>query len=115
PPGQQLAGLENGPALAISPDGGHLAYVATQGGTQQLYLRAMDNLEARPVQGTEGASEPFFSPDGDWLGFFADGKLKKVSMSGGAAVTVGDGGVSPRGASWGSQGMIAFAPTNAGA
>ncbi len=87
PPGQQLAGLENGPAVALSPDGTHLAYVATQNGTQQIYLRAMDSLQAKAVPGTEGAVSPFFSPDGQWVGFFADGKLKKVSVSGGAAVT----------------------------
>jgi Tol biopolymer transport system component/predicted Ser/Thr protein kinase len=110
PPGQQLAGLNSGPAVALSPDGTHLAYVATQGGTQQLYLRAMDSLEAKPIQDTEGATEPFFSPDGQWLGFFAGGKLKKVSVSGGAAINLGDAAF-PRGASWGSQGMIAFAPS----
>jgi serine/threonine protein kinase len=110
PPGQQLAGLDSGPAVALSPDGTRLAYVARQGSTQQLYLRAMDNLEAKPMPDTEGAINPFFSPDGQWLGFFSSGKLKKVSMSGGAAVTVGDA-PGPRGASWGSQGMIAFAPT----
>jgi Tol biopolymer transport system component len=110
PPAQQLAGLDSGPAVALSPDGTHLAYVARQGGTQQLYLRAMDSQEARPIAGTEGAIIPFFSPDGQWLGFFADGKLKKVSVSGGAALTLGDAGA-PRGANWGSQGMIAFAPT----
>jgi len=90
PPGQQLAGLDSGPSVALSPDGTHLAYVATQGTTQQLYLRAMDNVEAKPMPDTEGAINPFFSPDGQWLGFFAGGKLKKVSVSGGAAVTVGD-------------------------
>ena len=114
PPGQQLAGLDNGPAVALSPDGTHLAYVARQGGTQQLYLRAMDSLEAKPIPGTEGAVNPFFSPDGQWLGFFAGGKLKKVSVSGGAALTLGDAAY-PRGASWGSQGTIAFAPTNVSA
>ena len=97
--------------MALSPDGTHLAYVASQGGTQQLYLRAMDSLEAKPIPGTEGAVNPFFSPDGQWLGFFAGGKLKKVSVSGGAALTLGDAASFPRGASWGSQGMIAFAPT----
>jgi eukaryotic-like serine/threonine-protein kinase len=112
PPGQQLAGLENGPAVALSPDGIHLAYVARQGVAQQLYLRAMDSLEPRPIPGTEGATEPFFSPDGQWLGFFASGNLKKVLVSGGAALTLGD--VSqPRGASLGSQGTIAFAPSAA--
>jgi eukaryotic-like serine/threonine-protein kinase len=110
PPAQQLAGLENGPAVALSPDGTQLAYVARQGGTQQLYLRAMDSIETRPIPGTEGATEPFFSPDGQWAGFFAGGKLKKILVSGGAAMTLGDAG-NPRGASWGSQGMIVFSPT----
>ena len=89
--------------MALSPDGTHLAYVARQDGTQQLYLRAMDSLEARPIPGTEGALNPFFSPDGQWLGFFAGGKLKKVSVSGGAALTLGDA-PEPRGATWGSRG-----------
>src|ERR1700693_4833383 len=111
PPGEELAGLDLGPAVALSPDGSRLAYVARQGGTQQLYLRAMDSQEARPIPGTEGAVNPFFSPDGQWLGFFAGGKLKKVSVNGGAALTLGDA-VIPRGASWGSQGVIAFAPSS---
>jgi Tol biopolymer transport system component/predicted Ser/Thr protein kinase len=113
PPGQQLAGLNDGPAVALSPDGTRLAYVAIQGGTQQLYLRAMDNLEARPIPGTEGGVTPFFSPDGQWVGFFAGGKLKKVSVYGGAAVTLGDATV-PLGASWSSQGIIAFSPAGVG-
>jgi eukaryotic-like serine/threonine-protein kinase len=111
PPGQQLAGLDFGPALALSPDGTYLAYVARQGGTQQIYLRAMDSLEAKPIPGTEGAVNPLFSPDGKWVGFFAGGMLRKVSASGGAALPLGDAAF-PRGASWGSRGMIAFVPTN---
>jgi serine/threonine-protein kinase len=110
PPGQQLAGLDSGPAVALSPDGTHLAYVATQGGTQQVYLRAMDSMEAKAIPGTGGGVTPFFSPDGQWLGFFAGGKLKKVSVTGGAAHTVGDAPL-PVGASWSSRGVIAFAPT----
>jgi serine/threonine-protein kinase len=106
PPGQRLAGLDQ-PCLALSPDGNHLAYVSVQGGTQQLYLRAMDSLEARPVPGTEGATGPFFSPDGQWLGFFASGTLNKVLVSGGAVLTLGDV-FQPRGASLGSQGAITF-------
>ena len=113
PPGQQLAGLDSGPAVALSPDSTHLAYVARQSGIQRLYVRAMDSLEAKPIPDTEGGVSPFFSPDGQWLGFFAGGKLKKVSVSGGAALTLGDAGV-PRGASWGSQGMIAFSPAGVG-
>ncbi len=113
PPGERLA-VPNQPAVALSPDGNQLVYVAIQGSVQQLYLRAMDSLEARPIPGTEGAVNPFFSPDSQWLGFFAGGKLKKVSVSSGAALSLGDA-VSPKGASWGSQGMITFAPTLASA
>jgi eukaryotic-like serine/threonine-protein kinase len=114
PPGQQLAGLENGPAVTLSPDGTRLAYVARQGGTQLIYLRAMDTLEARPIPGTDGVVSPFFSPDGQWLGFYAGGKLKKVSVKGGAALTLSDAGF-PRGGSWGGQGLIAFAASSVSA
>src|ERR1700675_3537646 len=71
----------------------------------------MDSLEAKPIPGTDGAVNPFFSPDGQWLGFFAGGKLKKASVSAGASLSIGEA-ASPNGASWGSQGAIAFAPTN---
>jgi len=112
PPGRLLAGFESGPAVAISPDGTRLVYVATQGGTQRLYLRAMDSLqEAQPIPGTEAASSPFFSPDSQWLGFAAGGGLKKVSVGGGAAATITINAYG--GESWGSQGMIAFPPGNA--
>src|SRR5258707_2311178 len=108
-PGQRLAALEQ-PAVALSPDGTHLAYVATQGGAQQIYLRAMDSLGARLIPGTEGATEPFCSPDGQWLGFFVGNKLKKAPVGGGAVLTLAET-TFPGGASWGSQGMIAFAPS----
>jgi Tol biopolymer transport system component len=108
PPGQKLAGL-NQVAVALSPDGTQLAYVAVQNGIQQIYLRPMDSLEAHAVPGTEGAVNPFFSPDSQWLGFFAGQKLKKTSISGGAAVSLSDAAQS-FGASWGSLGMIAFSP-----
>jgi eukaryotic-like serine/threonine-protein kinase len=107
PAGQHLVGLDT-PAIALSPDGTRLAYIAAQGnGLPQLYLRVMASPDARPIPGTEGATDPFFSPDGQWLGFFTGGKLKKVSVSGGAAVTLGDA-MNPQGSSWSSQGMIAF-------
>src|SRR5262249_48466232 len=107
PAGQRLAGPDQ-PAVALSPDGGLLVYVASAGGAQQLYVRAMDSMDANPVPGTEGAAAPFFSPDGQWVGFFADGKLHKVSIRRGAAVTLSDHSF-PGGASWGGQGAIAFA------
>jgi Tol biopolymer transport system component len=111
PPGQQLAVPETGPAVALSPDGTQLAYVVRQGGIQQVYLRTLDSLEARPISGTEVATagtsytEPFFSPDGQWLGFFAGGKLKKVSVSGGATLTLCDVSLAT-GATWGREGTI---------
>jgi serine/threonine-protein kinase len=111
PPGDQLA-AEDYPAIAISPDGTQIAYVALHSGTRQIYLRALDSLEARPLAGTEGGNTPFFSPDGQWLGMFASGKLKKISVSGGAAVTVANlAGGNPRGAAWSGSGTIAFSPS----
>jgi eukaryotic-like serine/threonine-protein kinase len=107
PPGERLV-ASSLPAMVFSPDGNRLVYNAIQDGTRRLYLRAMDSLEGRPIPGTEGAEEPFFSPDGQWLGFSSDGKLKKVSLSGGAPLTVGDMAQN-YGSSWGSQGMIALA------
>ncbi len=95
-------------ALALSPDGTRLVYVGSQGGTEQLFLRTTDSTEIRPISGTEQSVMPFFSPDSQWVGFFTmDGKLKKVSVSGGAAITICD--LETRviaGASWGSQGTI---------
>ena len=114
PPDEELAGLNYGSAVALSPDGMHLAYIAAQDGTQRLYLRAMDSLESKAVPGTEGALTPFFSPDSQWVGFFAGGKLEKVSVGGGAAVTLGGASATVTEASWGSQGMIAFAPERDG-
>ena len=115
PPGQRLAALDQ-PAIAISPDGKNLVYVAVQAGTQQLFLRPLDSLESKPIAGTEGAVAPFFSPDGQWVGFFAGGKLKKVSVNGGAAVTLANAPTANAvGASWSSQGTVAFQPTAAAA
>jgi len=106
PPGQRLAGLDE-TAIALSNDGTQLAYIALQGGTQQIYLRSMDNSQPRAMTGTEGASSPFFSPDGQWLGFFAEQKLKKVSLTGGGVVTLSDV-TDPHGGSWSNQGTIAY-------
>ena len=108
PPGDRLAGFDQ-PSVAISPDGSHIAYVAIRGSTQQLYLRGIDSLEAKPIPGTEDGVNPFFSPDGQWLGFSAGGKLKKVALAGGAAVTLGDVSFA-RGAAWSGQSTIIFAP-----
>ncbi len=112
PPGQLVAGLEAGLAIAVSPDGAELAYIARQGGTQQLYLRPLGTLEGHAVPGSDGAIEPFFSPDGRWVGFFAGGKLKKAPVGGGEAISLADA-IDPRGGTWGKNGTIIFAPTRA--
>lgn len=114
PPGQRL---DLGLPIAISPDGTRLVYSAGSNNVAtQLYIRAMDGLQAAPVPETEGAHNPFFSPNGQWIGFnAADGKLKKVSLSGGASVNLTDitaGQLS--GTSWGSQEIIAVAPQTSG-
>jgi serine/threonine-protein kinase len=94
-------------ALALSPDGSTLAFVGVKDRTAQIYLRRLGQLQASPLAGTAGALSPFFSPDGQWLAFFADGKLKKISVTGGAAVTLCDA-PSFRGGSWGDDGYIVF-------
>lgn len=96
------------PAVALSPGGTHLAYVGSRSGTQRLFLQVLDSLEAKPIEGTEGAAMPFFSPDGHWLGFYAAGRLKKVSITGGAPVTLCAVDF-PDGASWGDDDTIVFA------
>jgi serine/threonine-protein kinase len=109
-PNQQLQG-DYRPSFALSPDGAHLVYVASSGGSgRQLYLRPLDSLEARPIAGTEDAVSPFFSPNSQWVGFFASGQLKKVSISGGAPVTICNASNLYGGATWGPDDTIIFAP-----
>jgi serine/threonine protein kinase len=96
-------------SLAISPDGALLAFVGTANGRSEIYVRPFGQLEATPLAGTNGAISPFFSPDGRWLGFFADGKLKKIAVTGGAVVTLCPA-PNGRGGSWGDDGNIVFCP-----
>jgi eukaryotic-like serine/threonine-protein kinase len=109
PPGE-LSVRGPGPWLALSPDGTHLVYEGFRGGSTLLFLRPMDENEAVPLAGTEGASSPFFSPDGQWVGFFANRKLKIVSLRGGAPITLCDAG-EPRGATWAPDDTIILAPS----
>lgn len=77
----------SGPSVILSPDGTRLAFVAAGAGQRRrLYVRSLDQLQATMLSGTEDARNPFFSPDGQWIGFFADANLKKISVLGGAAV-----------------------------
>ena len=90
-----------GAVADLSPDGRTLVYVMEREGNTQLYQRSMNSLEARVVPGTEGARQPFLSPDGEWVGFVADGVLRKVPLAGGSAVTIGDAPASMTDAFWG--------------
>jgi Tol biopolymer transport system component len=97
--------------LALSPDGARLVFSANAVGAQpSLWVRRLDGAQAEPIPGTEEATFPFWSPDGQFLAFFADRKLKKVDLSGGPVVTVceAERGL---GGSWGRDGTILFAPT----
>lgn len=96
------------PRFALSPDGSRLVFMGTKEGETMLYLRPMDRLESSPLPGTQGAHSPFFSPDGQWVGFFAGGKLKKVRIGGPQPVVLCDARI-PMGSSWGRDGTIYFA------
>ncbi|MHC4433292.1 MAG: protein kinase domain-containing protein [Planctomycetota bacterium] len=95
------------PSFALSPDGTRLVYVAHIGGTTQLFERMMNQFEVRPIMGTEGASAPFFSPDGQSVGFFANEKLNRISLLGGEVVNICSS-IGANGGSWGSDGMMYF-------
>ena len=101
--------LISGPIIAR--DGGRIAYVSSDGATpQRLYVKEPNEFEARVIPGTEGAAEPFFSPDGRWIAFFAKGRLFKVDLQGGAPVAIGDA-PSPLGGTWREDDTLVFTPT----
>ena len=108
-----LATTQDPAAAVLSPDGRLLVFSAQKNGGDdtQLYVRRLDQLQATPLSGTDGARSPFFSPDGQWVAFFASGKLKKISVTGGAAFTLCDAPTG-RGGTWGEDGTIVFTPDN---
>jgi eukaryotic-like serine/threonine-protein kinase len=97
------------PSTALSADGSQIAFVANRDRVPTLWVRALDTLENRPLPGTAGASFPFWSPDGLSLGFFADNKLKRIDVAGGAPLVVTDA-PNARGGTWNADGVILFAP-----
>jgi hypothetical protein len=106
--------------IALTPDGSRLAYVARRGGVTQLFMRSIDSFDAKPIPGTEGATNAFFSPDGQSVGFVTasagpeGAELKKLSLGGGAPLTISSV-IADRGASWGPDDTIIFTPyTNSG-
>jgi Tol biopolymer transport system component len=104
-PEAHLGGTFLNPVL-LSPDGARMVFVSRgANGIRQLSIRPLDQAKAQALAGTENAQDPFFSPDGQWIGFFADQKLKKIYVQGGAAITVCDA-LDPRGGTWGEDGNI---------
>jgi serine/threonine protein kinase/Tol biopolymer transport system component len=100
--------------LAISPDGRRIAFQVKGGAEHRIFVRDLSRENAEPVAGTEDGSSPFFSPDGEWLGFLAGDKLKKTLLRGGTPVTLAPASRG-RGAAWGSGDTIVFTPSvNAG-
>jgi hypothetical protein len=110
-PAPQVLAFTDVPILALSPDGRTLAFSAidTASGQTMVYVRPFDQVEARPVAGTEDGTSPFFSPDGASLAFFAEGRLKKVPVAGGPTVALADA-PSPRGGVWAPDGSIVYSP-----
>jgi eukaryotic-like serine/threonine-protein kinase len=86
-------------ALAVSPDGRQLAFIGSKGGQSVLFVQALDSLSGRAIAGTEGASSPFWSPDGRSISFFAADKLRRIDPAGGMPLTLCDA-PNPRGGSW---------------
>lgn len=112
PAGTSFA-VDSAGSPVFSPDGERLAYPALGAdGKWRLYVQTLNGAPAQPLEGTEGASDPFWSPDGRQLGFFTQTKLYRISASGGLPVAIADVSNS-RGGSWGPDGTILYAPSNA--
>ena len=107
PPGAQLERF-----LEISPDGRKVVFVAPSGpdGDPLLWVRELGDERARVLAGTEGADQPFWSPDSRSIGFFARRKVRRIPVTGGVSQTLAPAGNAPRGASWGDDGTILYVP-----
>jgi eukaryotic-like serine/threonine-protein kinase len=114
PPDASFSNGVSNAGYALSPDGTRLAFSAqTLEGQTGLWIRPLNSLAAQKLMGTDGGGLPFWSPDGQWVGFFADGKMKKVLASGGYGQVICDAPLG-RGATWNRQGVIVFAPNISG-
>jgi DNA-binding winged helix-turn-helix (wHTH) protein len=110
PPEQAPApGLNAHAVLALAPDGRRLVYVAGQTGAHRLFVRALDRFEAMPIAGTEGGHGPFFSPDGESIGFFGNGRLMRLDIAGGEPLPIAEAKTG-FGGSWAADGSVVFAP-----
>ncbi len=107
PPEKAIFTEEPPPAGIVSPDGHHIAFVASSAAGAQLWVRALDSLTALALPGTEGASYPFWSPDSRFIAFFAGGRLKKIELSGKSPQILCDA-FDPVGGTWNREGTIVF-------
>jgi serine/threonine-protein kinase len=114
PGGLKLATGSTVYPLALSPDGARMAYVAEREGRTQLYIREFRDPDGKAIPGTLGAVHPFFSPDGEWVGFFAAGALQKVAVAGGTPLRICSLAQMSMGGAWGPGNQIAFALRGAG-
>ena len=114
PAGQKLTSDDADYPMAVSPDGNRIAYVAEEEAGTQLYVRELSELEPKAIAGTFWARHPFFSPDGQWVGFFAEGALQRVSVAGGAPLRICNISGLSMGGSWGPDNTIVFASRAAG-
>ena len=110
PPAPELVLVEDWfrPSLAVSPDGRHVAYVVEKAGQTHLRVRALDQFESRIMPQTQGAKEPFFSEDGQWLAFFTNSRLKKISLRTNEVVTICEALSAATGGCWDSPQTIVF-------
>jgi serine/threonine protein kinase len=111
----QLSGPENSNVsfFQLSPDGQYIAFIEQKEGQAQLWVRPLGSLEAQPLRGTDDATYPFWSPDSASIGFFAQGKLKKIAVTGGEPQVLCDA-TAGRGGSWSAAGVIIFSPNIGG-
>jgi Tol biopolymer transport system component len=110
PENQYLTG-----GLALSPDARTLAFVTTDAnGERQIWIRPLESERAQPIEGTSGASDPFWSPSGSELAFFANDQLKRIAVGGGPATVTSEAGTGA-GGSWSASGTIVFQPHQQGA
>ncbi len=98
-------------SVVVTPGGERLVVWYDTETMRELIVRDLASFETRPVLGTRGAVNPFVSPDGRWLGFYADGKIKKVAFAGGDPITICDAPINSPGAAWGPDGTILFTPS----
>jgi eukaryotic-like serine/threonine-protein kinase len=110
------AGVQLGSAPAVAPDGRAVAFVGVRDGVPRLFIRSLSAVDAREVEGTNGARWPFWSPDSQWVGFFEGRRVRRVSVAGGALVTIADDSQAvslrtERGGAWGRDDTIVYGPT----